>query len=83
MTPQTLAAIRQRWTRITDQDIGEAQNTIQALLEAVELMLKLVENAARWADYKPDNTILAYEKDLEFKSRLHEVIAAFRAQVGQ
>ena len=26
MTPQTLAAIRQRWTRITDQDIGEAQS---------------------------------------------------------
>ena len=33
--PLDLAALRQRWARITDQDIGEAQQAIDMLLDAL------------------------------------------------
>ena len=38
-----LAALRHRWARLTNQDIGEAQNAIQALLEALEAAMTFVE----------------------------------------
>lgn len=33
---EALAAIRKRWNRLTDQSIGEAQNTMDMLLDALE-----------------------------------------------
>ena len=41
--PARLAEIRARWIWITDQSIGEAQNTIEELGDTLEAALKVVE----------------------------------------
>mgnify|MGYP001565823171 CR=1 FL=1 len=72
-----LAAIQHRWTRITDQDIGEAQHTIQELLDALEAARAVVGAAERHTDLsRPPG-----DRGKEFFT-LSKALTAFRAQVG-
>ena len=40
-----LSEIEKRWGRITDQDIGEAQNAIEYLAETLKKALRVMETA--------------------------------------
>ena len=86
-----LAATRQRWARLTDQDIGEAQTTIQALLEALEAAVRVVKKAdqlQRWANvvapslWQYEDAKWACIDGEGFAKEMHEALTAFRAQVG-
>ena len=48
--PARLAEIRARWIWITDQSIGEAQNTIEELGDTLEAALRVVEAARTFED---------------------------------
>ena len=81
--PASLAQVTTRWARLTDQSIGEAQNTIQDLLAVIEAAQQVVE-AAQALDMKErPNNIVIYEIKGEDLVDLFDALARYHAVVGQ
>ena len=53
------------------------------LLALVEVGQEVIDAATQWSSYTPDNTILAYEQDLEYKSKLSDTITRYHAAVQE